>query len=57
MTSVEDISARFDAARETFEVEEGQPTEAYAASLEEPYAGSFFLSGMTPRTRYTTSLV
>ena len=42
MTSVEDIRTRFDAARETFEVEEGQPTEAYVTNLEETLGGILF---------------
>ena len=42
MTTVKDIHARSNAARETFEVEEGQHTEAYVTSLEETLGGIFF---------------
>ena len=42
MTSVDDVRARFDAARETFEVKEGQPTEAYVTKIQETIGGILF---------------
>ena len=42
MTTPEDVRARFDAARETFEVEEGQPTESYITRLQETLNGILF---------------
>ena len=42
MTSVDDVRARFDAAREMFEVEEGQPTEAYVTKIQETIGGILF---------------
>ena len=42
MTSVDDVRARFDAAREMFEVKEGQPTEAYVTKIEETIGGILF---------------
>ena len=42
MTTVDDIRARFDAARDTFEIEEGQPNEAYVTKIEETIGGILF---------------
>ena len=39
MTTVDDVRALFDAARDTFEVEEGQPTESYITRLQETLGG------------------
>ena len=42
MTNVDEVSTRFDAARDSFEIEDGQPTEAYITRLEETIGGILF---------------
>ena len=42
MTTVDDVRALFDAARDTFEVEEGQPTESYITKLQETLGGILY---------------
>ena len=42
MTTVEDIRARFNATRENFEIEDGQPTEPYVTKIEEAIGGILF---------------
>ena len=42
MTSVDEYRARFDATREVFEVQEGQPTESYIAMIMEAIGGVIF---------------
>ena len=42
MTSVDECRARFDAAREVFEVHEGQPTENYVTMIVEAIGGVLF---------------
>ena len=42
MTTPDDVRALFDAARDTFEVEEGQPTESYITRLQETMAGILY---------------
>ena len=42
MTTPEDVRAQFDAACETFEVGEGQPTESYITRLQETIGGILF---------------
>jgi len=42
MTSVDECRARFDAAREAFEVEEGQPTENYITKVVEAICGVLY---------------
>ena len=42
MTTPDDVRALFDAARDTFEVEEGQPTESYITKLQETLGGILY---------------
>ena len=42
MTSVEEIRARFDAARENFEIDDGQPSESYISKIVEELGGILF---------------
>ena len=42
MTSVEEIRARFDAAREHFDIDDGQPSESYISKIVEELGGILF---------------
>ena len=42
MMTPDDVRALFDAARKTFEVEDGQPTESYITRLQETMGGILF---------------
>ena len=42
MTSVEEIRARFDAVREHFDIDDGQPSESYISKIVEELGGILF---------------
>ena len=43
MTNVDECRAQFDAAREVFDVQEGQPTESYITMIVEAIGGVLYI--------------